>query len=101
MRWADYPAAAARFAAVSPRFGPAVAVGLSCANWAAPPDPTSPPTATGAPPILVVSTTGDPATPYEWGVAVARQLPGAALLTFDGEGHTAYSRRRSLRRQRR
>lgn len=91
VRWADYPAAAARFAAVSPRFGPAVAVGLSCANWAAPPDPTSPPAATGAPPILVVSTTGDPATPYEWGVAVARQLPGAALLTFDGEGHTAYS----------
>jgi len=89
-RWEDYPAVAARFAAVSPHFGAAVALGLSCANWAAAPDPTGPVSAAGAPPILVVSTTGDPATPYEWGVAVARQLSSGVLLTFAGEGHTAY-----------
>ena len=47
-------------------------------------------TGAGAPPVLVVSTTGDPATPYEWGVALADQLESAQLITFNGEGHTAY-----------
>ena len=47
-------------------------------------------TGKGAPPVLVVSTTGDPATPYEWGVALADQLESAVLITFNGEGHTAY-----------
>ena len=41
-------------------------------------------------PILVVSTTGDPATPYEWGVRVANALRTGALVTYVGEGHTAY-----------
>lgn len=39
--------------------------------------------------VLVVSTTNDPATPYESGVALARQL-NAALLTVEGDAHTAY-----------
>ena len=38
-------------------------------------------------PPLVVSVTGDPATPYEAGVQLARQL-GGALLTYDGTQHT-------------
>lgn len=42
---------------------------------------------TGLPPSLVVSTTGDPATPYEAGVELARQL-GGALLTYEGVQHT-------------
>ena len=42
----------------------------------------------GLPPIVVVSTTNDPATPYENGVAVAEQIPGAVLVTNEGEGHT-------------
>ena len=42
---------------------------------------------TGLPPILVVSTTNDPATPYQAGVDLARQL-GGSLLTFDGTQHT-------------
>jgi len=42
-------------------------------------------------PILVVSTTGDPATPYEWGVRVANALQTGVLVTYQGEGHTAYS----------
>ena len=41
-------------------------------------------------PILVVSTTGDPATPYEWGVRVAKALKTGVLVTNVGEGHTAY-----------
>ncbi len=39
---------------------------------------------------LVVGTTGDPATPYQQAVSLAKILSGATLLTFQGEGHTAY-----------
>jgi hypothetical protein len=41
--------------------------------------------------MLVIGTTRDPATPYTWAVRPARQLPGA-LLTCDGDGHTAHQR---------
>jgi TAP-like protein len=37
--------------------------------------------------VVVVSTTHDPATPYQAGVALARQL-GAQLITYDGTQHT-------------
>ena len=47
--------------------------------------------ATGAPTILVVGTTGDPATPYSQAQALAGEiLDDAFLLTYDGEGHTVY-----------
>lgn len=39
---------------------------------------------------LVIGTTGDPATPYQQSVSLAKLLSGATLLTFKGEGHTAY-----------
>ncbi len=44
----------------------------------------------GAPPIVVIGTTGDPATPYEYAKSMADELSPAVLLTFDGEGHLAY-----------
>lgn len=62
-----------------------------CANWPVP--PTGRPhrvRAAGAPPILVIGTTGDPATPYPWAVSVAKQLESGVLITDTGEGHTAY-----------
>ena len=40
----------------------------------------------------MVGTTGDPATPYRWSQELADQLDNAALLTWEGEGHTAYGR---------
>ncbi|ADJ49365.1 peptidase/hydrolase [Amycolatopsis mediterranei S699] len=43
----------------------------------------------GAPPLLVLSSRYDPATPYAWSQAVARQT-GNTLLTYDGWGHGAY-----------
>ena len=49
-------------------------------------------TASGAAPILVVGTTGDPATPYAWSEALAEQLETGQLLTWKGNGHTAYGR---------
>ena len=47
--------------------------------------------AKGAAPILVIGTTGDPATPYEDAVALADQLDSGQLLTWEGNGHTAYA----------
>ncbi len=41
-------------------------------------------------PILVVGTTYDPATPYSWATALHDQLPTSGLLTFRGDGHTAF-----------
>ena len=85
-------ALAERVAADSPRFGPAIALsGLACASWPVP--PTAEPravTAPGSPPVLVVGTTGDPATPYAWSQALAGQLSRGVLLTYEGEGHTVY-----------
>ena len=46
--------------------------------------------AKGAPPIVVVGTTNDPATPYVWAEGLAEALESAVLLTYQGEGHTAY-----------
>jgi pimeloyl-ACP methyl ester carboxylesterase len=48
--------------------------------------------AQGADPIVVIGTTRDPATPYEWSVRLRDQLADASLITFDGDGHTAYTR---------
>ena len=50
---------------------------------------------TGAPPILVVGTTGDPATPYAGAQAIVGRIAGSDLLTFDSTEHTAYGSGRS------
>ncbi|HVN13930.1 MAG TPA: alpha/beta hydrolase [Kineosporiaceae bacterium] len=47
-------------------------------------------TARGAAPIVVIGTTDDPATPYEWAKSLASQLSSARLLTRTGQGHAAY-----------
>ena len=46
----------------------------------------------GIPPILLLGTTRDPATPYPWARSLERQLGNAALVTWNGDGHTAYAR---------
>ena len=46
------------------------------------------PNAPGLPPTLVISTTGDPATPYQAGVRLAEALH-ARVLTVEGAQHTA------------
>ena len=80
-----------RAKAEAPRFGAMnVYTWLPCAFWAAPPQPLPRIDAQGSPPILVLGTTGDPATPYAWAVSMSRQLASAVLLTYRGEGHTAY-----------
>ncbi len=48
--------------------------------------------AAGTGPILVIGTTNDPATPYEWAVSLADQLEEGVLITRVGEGHTGYNK---------
>jgi hypothetical protein len=63
---------------------------LPCAFW--PPAERReirPYTAAGAPPIVVVSTKYDPATRYDWGVALADQLESGVLVSYEGYGHTS------------
>ncbi|WP_437070913.1 alpha/beta hydrolase [Streptomyces sp. enrichment culture] len=82
------------FEKASPVFGEALAwAALTCAYW--PVAPTGEPhriEAKGAAPIVVVGTTRDPATPYRWARSLSRQLSSGRLLTYDGDGHTAYGR---------
>ncbi len=88
----SYPALAAQVGTSAPVFGPLLAWGLlSCATWPALPTRTPAPVSDpGAPPILVVGTTGDPVTPYTWAVDLAKELTGGALLTWQGRSHVAY-----------
>ena len=91
---ATYDALARKLGALIPRFGEAaVYLSLDCAFWPFHPshDPVVP-VARGAPPILVIGTTGDPATPYAWAVKLAQELSSGVLLTRTGEGHTAYGK---------
>jgi pimeloyl-ACP methyl ester carboxylesterase len=74
----------------SPHFGESIVSDyLRCLHWPVRPDPIPALSAPGSPPIVVISTTGDPATPYAGGVAVARRLAHGVLVTNEGEGHGA------------
>ncbi|WP_309129501.1 alpha/beta hydrolase [Microbacterium sp.] len=64
-----------------------------CEQWPYPPTGTREAiTAPGTGPIVVVGTTNDPATPYEWSESLAEQLENGVLVTRVGEGHTGYNK---------
>ena len=92
---ADIPtmrAEAAQIEEAAPTVGSFFGYGATvCAQW---PEPVvgglESYAAEGAAPILVVGTTNDPATPYRWAEQLAEMLSSAVLLTYEGEGHTAY-----------
>lgn len=95
--WPALPAVAAQAgtdARTAPHFGAGLAYSsLTCSYWPVRPvEQPHPVRAAGAPPILVVGTTGDPATPYAWSQGLARGLMSGVLLTFEGDGHTAYGK---------
>jgi pimeloyl-ACP methyl ester carboxylesterase len=65
----------------------------TCADWpAAATGIREPISADGAAPIVVVGTTNDPATPYEWSESLADQLSSGVLVTRVGEGHTGFNK---------
>lgn len=78
----------------SPTIGRFLAYGgANCAEWPEKPvDEPAPASAPGAAPIVVIGTQGDPATPYEWAPALADQLESGVLVSWNGQGHTAYGR---------
>lgn len=84
---------AAKYAAAAPyqdSGDPPRGIKDPCDFW--PVKPTSTPhvpDVKGLPRILVISTTQDPATPYQAGVNLADVL-GASKLTVEGTNHTAY-----------
>lgn len=91
--WPDDPqtllADGAAAAAEAPHFGESIVNDyVRCAMWPVEAEPLTEVTAPDTPPILVVSTTNDPATPYEAGVRTAEKLATGVLLTYDGDGHT-------------
>tara|TARA_Y100000814_G_scaffold213914_1_gene158938 strand:+ start:1337 stop:2869 length:1533 start_codon:yes stop_codon:yes gene_type:complete len=88
---------AAELQAAAPLFGPRMSYGgTGCADW---PFPSTRErgeiAAPGSPDILVVGTTNDPATPYVWAQNLASQLENGHLITYNGEGHTAYNKSNS------
>ena len=44
---------------------------------------------------MLFRSTNDPATPYSWAVTVADTLERGHLITYQGEGHTAYNKSNS------
>ncbi|WP_405665354.1 alpha/beta hydrolase [Streptomyces sp. NBC_01166] len=83
------------FRELSPVFGPFLAWDTAgwCAGWPVEGEHDNPEAdAPGAAPILVIGTTGDPATPYEGAQRMADELGEGVgvMLTNKGEGHGSY-----------
>ncbi len=94
--WPEDPnellAAGKTAAASAPHFGEALVNDyVRCSVWPVEEQPLPAITAPGTPPILVVSTTNDPATPHDAAVRVADRLESAVLLTVEGDRHGATS----------
>lgn len=94
---ADAKALLPEFEKLSPVFGAFLAWDTAgwCSDWPVKGERDNPEaSAPGAAPILVVGTTGDPATPYEGARKMADELGKGVgvLLTNKGEGHGAYGR---------
>jgi pimeloyl-ACP methyl ester carboxylesterase len=87
------PAQIPAFEKESPTFGDVFAWGLvSCQGiQAKATEKDDKIDAAGAAPIVVVGTTRDPATPYQWAVHLADQLQSGVLVSRDGDGHTGYN----------
>jgi pimeloyl-ACP methyl ester carboxylesterase len=83
---------AKKVTAAAPIFGPYIGMsGLTCKYFPAAKPTTVTTTKTNAP-IVIVGTTGDPATPYAWAQGLSKLLVNSRLLTFVGDGHTGQGR---------
>jgi pimeloyl-ACP methyl ester carboxylesterase len=91
---ADVEATLPAYRQASPLVGASFAwADLTCAYWpVAPRSQPHPVHYAGAAPILVLGTIHDPATPYPSAVLMADELRSGVLLTYNGDGHTAYHR---------
>jgi pimeloyl-ACP methyl ester carboxylesterase len=72
----------------APLFGPYLAYsGLGCKYFETPKATKILSTETTNP-IVIIGTTGDPATPYEWAQGLNKLLTDSVLLSLTGDGHT-------------
>jgi pimeloyl-ACP methyl ester carboxylesterase len=83
-------AVAAQLATIAPRLSPGRTGTNPCSFFPAPDDPVIAVTGEGAGPILVVGTTGDPATPLDSSRKMAAALEQGRLLVVDAQQHTGY-----------
>jgi pimeloyl-ACP methyl ester carboxylesterase len=76
------------FSQEAPLFGPYLAYGgVTCKFFNQDSEITIEPITT-ANPVIVIGTTGDPATPYEWSQGLSKLLTNSRLISLTGEGHT-------------
>jgi pimeloyl-ACP methyl ester carboxylesterase len=78
------------YVAVAPRLGANFGYGYSCALWPVKPAIKIDVTGKGAGPIVVIGTTGDPATPLESTRKMAAALEQGVLLVVEANKHTGY-----------
>jgi pimeloyl-ACP methyl ester carboxylesterase len=78
------------FIAAAPRLGGNFAYGYSCALWPVEQAAKVTITGKGAGPIVVVGTTGDPATPLDSTRKMALSLEQGILIVVDANQHTGY-----------
>jgi pimeloyl-ACP methyl ester carboxylesterase len=89
----DVKAQLEQYRAAAPIFGEGAAWdGLRCLDWPVPGDNAAKDVAApnSANTIVVIGSTGDPATPFAWSPALASQLGNAQLITNNGPFHGAY-----------
>ncbi len=81
------------FSAAAPFFGPYLTYsGLSCLYWQAQPVVEPSFSNIRSNPLLVIGTTRDPATPYQWAKGLHKVLLNSTLITLNGDGHTGANR---------
>jgi pimeloyl-ACP methyl ester carboxylesterase len=78
----------ASFTKAAPLFGPYLAYGGLTCKYFHPTQETNIQPIKTANPVVVIGTTGDPATPYEWALGLNRLLTNSVLVSLTGEGHT-------------
>ena len=84
----EMKADAQAFAEQAPLFGPYLAYsGLVCQYLKTAKGTEVLPTKS-ANPIVIIGTTGDPATPYEWAQGLHKILTNSVLISLTGDGHT-------------
>jgi pimeloyl-ACP methyl ester carboxylesterase len=85
------------FTIAAPTFGPFIADSETFCKFLFPKQDinTRPVVLEGNASVMIIGTTRDPATPYEWAYSLSRIFPNSFLVTFDADGHTGQGRNNS------